>query len=56
MPDQSAGQEQYHSLIPLYFRKAAAVIIVFDITRAQTFEDAKKWVKDVRNQAPEVNF
>lgn len=29
----SAGQEQYHSLVPLYFRKAACVIVVYDITR-----------------------
>jgi len=40
----------------LYFRKAAAVIVVFDITREQTFEDAKRWVKDLKNQAPEVRW
>lgn len=59
-----AGQEEvsfvftfnphkYHSLVPLYFRKADAVIVVYDITRRSTFEDAKNWVDELRHQAPE---
>lgn len=49
----TAGQEQYHALVPLYFRNAAAVIVVYDITRQKTLEDARQWVKELRNQAPE---
>eukprot|EP01027_Heterolobosea_sp_BB2_P023694 GEZU01035652.1.p1 GENE.GEZU01035652.1~~GEZU01035652.1.p1 ORF type:complete len:216 (+),score=36.38 GEZU01035652.1:382-1029(+) len=49
----TAGQEQYHSLVPLYFRNAAAVLVVYDITREATFEDAKNWVKELDNQAPD---
>jgi len=30
----TAGQEKYHSLAPMYYRGAAAAIIVYDITRA----------------------
>jgi GTPase SAR1 family protein len=30
----STGQEKYHSLAPMYYRGAAAAIIVYDITRA----------------------
>ena len=29
----TAGQEKYHSLAPMYYRGAAAAIIVYDITR-----------------------
>ena len=28
----TAGQERYHSLAPMYYRGAAAAIIVYDIT------------------------
>ena len=28
----TAGQERYHSLAPMYYRGAAAAIVVFDIT------------------------
>ena len=30
----TAGQERYHSLAPMYYRGAAAAIIVYDITNA----------------------
>ena len=28
----TAGQERYHSLAPMYYRGAAAAIIVYDVT------------------------
>ncbi|KAG2373966.1 hypothetical protein C9374_011631 [Naegleria lovaniensis] len=49
----TAGQEQYKSLVPLYFRKANAVIIVYDITRQKTFDDAKNWYKELIPHSPE---
>ncbi|KAL2494048.1 Ras-related protein RABF2a [Forsythia ovata] len=35
----TAGQERYHSLAPMYYRGAAAAVIVYDITNqeAQTY-------------------
>lgn len=38
----TAGQERYHSLAPMYYRGAAAAIVVFDITHPASFERAKK--------------
>jgi len=49
----TAGQEKFHSLVPLYFRKATAVLVVYDLSRQKTYEDAKQWVKALRNHAPE---
>ncbi|XP_073012750.1 ras-related protein RHN1 [Typha latifolia] len=46
----TAGQERYHSLAPMYYRGAAAAIIVFDITSTDSFERAKKWVQELKNQ------
>ncbi|XP_019150585.1 PREDICTED: ras-related protein RABF2a-like [Ipomoea nil] len=37
----TAGQERYHSLAPMYYRGAAAAIIVYDITNQESFERAK---------------
>lgn len=48
----TAGQEQYHSLVPMYFRQAAAVILVYDITKKPTFQEAKEWVQEIRKNAP----
>ncbi|XP_031109587.1 LOW QUALITY PROTEIN: ras-related protein RHN1-like [Ipomoea triloba] len=46
----TAGQERYHSLAPMYYRGAAAAIIVFDITSADSFARAKKWVQELQKQ------
>ncbi|XP_073115769.1 ras-related protein Rab5A [Elaeis guineensis] len=46
----TAGQERYHSLAPMYYRGAAAAIIVYDITNSATFTRAKKWVQELQAQ------
>ncbi|KAK4480047.1 hypothetical protein RD792_013104 [Penstemon davidsonii] len=46
----TAGQERYHSLAPMYYRGAAAAIIVFDITSMDSFARAKKWVQELQKQ------
>ncbi|XP_074558499.1 ras-related protein Rab5A-like [Curcuma longa] len=46
----TAGQERYHSLAPMYYRGAAAAVIVYDMTNAATFARAKKWVQELQAQ------
>ncbi|KAK6127560.1 hypothetical protein DH2020_038718 [Rehmannia glutinosa] len=46
----TAGQERYHSLAPMYYRGAAAAIIVYDITSSDSFGRAKKWVQELQKQ------
>ncbi|KAF9668162.1 hypothetical protein SADUNF_Sadunf15G0100200 [Salix dunnii] len=46
----TAGQERYHSLAPMYYRGAAAAIIVYDISNQASFERAKKWVQELQAQ------
>ncbi|XP_042024397.1 ras-related protein RABF2b-like [Salvia splendens] len=46
----TAGQERYHSLAPMYYRGAAAAIIVYDITNQASFDRAKKWVQELQAQ------
>mmetsp|Transcript_30044 Transcript_30044/g.33562 ORF Transcript_30044/g.33562 Transcript_30044/m.33562 type:complete len:201 (-) Transcript_30044:160-762(-) len=46
----TAGQERYHSLAPMYYRGAQAAIVVYDITTMESFERAKKWVKELQRQ------
>ena len=33
----TAGQEKFHSLAPIYYRDADVAIIVYDITNDQSF-------------------
>ncbi|CAI9783518.1 unnamed protein product [Fraxinus pennsylvanica] len=46
----TAGQERYHSLAPMYYRGAAAAVIVYDITNQESFERAKNWVRELQAQ------
>ncbi|CAI9114108.1 OLC1v1014749C1 [Oldenlandia corymbosa var. corymbosa] len=46
----TAGQERYHSLAPMYYRGAAAAIVVYDITNMDSFVRAKKWVDELKRQ------
>ncbi|KAG4129372.1 hypothetical protein ERO13_D09G076500v2 [Gossypium hirsutum] len=46
----TAGQERYHSLAPMYYRGAAAAIIVYDITNLASFERAKRWIEELQAQ------
>merc|ERR1719480_270677 len=45
----TAGQERYKSLAPMYYRGAAAAVIVYDITSKESFEAAKSWVVELQN-------
>lgn len=46
----TAGQERYHSLAPMYYRGAAAAVIVFDISSQDSFAKAQEWVKELQRQ------
>lgn len=43
----TAGQERYRSLAPMYYRGAAAAIVVFSVTDKESFVGAKTWVKEL---------
>lgn len=48
----TAGQEQYKSLIPSYIRDASVEILVFDVNRPASFENVHSWYKEVLNHHP----
>ena len=50
----TAGQERFHSLGPIYYRDAAAALLVFDITDIDSFERVKAWVKELRQMVSGV--
>mmetsp|Transcript_1183 Transcript_1183/g.3318 ORF Transcript_1183/g.3318 Transcript_1183/m.3318 type:complete len:87 (-) Transcript_1183:507-767(-) len=46
----TAGQERYRSLAPMYYRGAAAAVVVYDITNKESFNGAKSWVKELQRR------
>ncbi|CAH8589449.1 unnamed protein product [Heterobilharzia americana] len=44
----TAGQEQYHSIVSLHFREAKCFIVVYDVTDLESFEQIRKyWLRSV---------
>ncbi|XP_066544313.1 ras-related protein Rab-17 isoform X1 [Amia ocellicauda] len=46
----TAGQEKYHSVTPLYYRGAQAALVVYDITKRESFARAQLWLKELERQ------
>ncbi|XP_077982996.1 ras-related protein Rab-22A-like [Glandiceps talaboti] len=49
----TAGQEKYKGLAPMYYRGAAAAVIVYDITRETSFKAVKMWVRELEQFGPQ---
>ncbi|EAT91316.1 hypothetical protein HBI56_016060 [Parastagonospora nodorum] len=49
----TAGQETYKSITRSYFRGASGALLVFDISRKNTFLSATSWLHDLRQIAEE---
>ena len=44
----TAGQESFRSITRSYYRGAAGALLVYDITRKETFEHMRSWLEDAR--------
>ena len=44
----TAGQEKFRSISVSYFRESKGLIMVYDITRYETFKDLDDWLKDIK--------
>ncbi|CAD5165600.1 unnamed protein product [Musa acuminata subsp. malaccensis] len=45
----TAGQERYRAITSAYYRGAVGALLVYDVTRHATFENAARWLKELRN-------
>ncbi|XP_070694644.1 uncharacterized protein [Pempheris klunzingeri] len=46
----TAGLEKYNSITPLYYRGAHAALVVYDISKRETFIRAQVWLKELEKQ------
>merc|ERR1711862_10457 len=49
----TAGQEKYRSLAPMYYRGSAAAILVFDLVKPESFVELESWAIELKNKGPE---
>eukprot|EP00542_Grammatophora_oceanica_P010516 CAMPEP_0194033998 /NCGR_PEP_ID=MMETSP0009_2-20130614/6438_1 /TAXON_ID=210454 /ORGANISM="Grammatophora oceanica, Strain CCMP 410" /LENGTH=322 /DNA_ID=CAMNT_0038674733 /DNA_START=60 /DNA_END=1025 /DNA_ORIENTATION=+ len=48
----TAGQERFRTLTSSYYRGAHGVVLVYDVTRTDTFENLQQWLKEVQLYSP----
>jgi len=44
----TAGQERYKSITAAYYKGSKGAVIVYDITRPETFHNLDKWFNEIR--------
>ena len=44
----TAGQEKFNALAPIYYRDAKGAILVYDVSNEDTFKRVQKWVAELK--------
>ncbi|EEQ99859.1 Rab11, putative [Perkinsus marinus ATCC 50983] len=47
----TAGQERYRAITSAYYRGAVGALLVYDISKRSSFENAARWLKELREHA-----
>ncbi|XP_074581410.1 ras-related protein RABA2a-like [Curcuma longa] len=47
----TAGQERYRAITSAYYRGALGALLVYDVTKPKSFENASRWLKELRDHA-----
>jgi Ras-related protein Rab-35 len=52
--DILAGQERFRTITSTYYRGTHGVIIVYDITSAESFRSVKKWTEEIERNCDAI--
>ena len=47
----TAGQDRFRSINKNYYKGANGIIIIYDVTNPQTYENVKIWISQIREEA-----
>ena len=48
----TAGEERYMSVTRNYYNDSKGAMVIYDLTKKNTFENLDKWIKDLKDYAP----
>ena len=52
----TAGQERFKSLTQNYFRNAEGVLLVYDVTKTESFNNLKEWISSIKKNMETKNI
>ena len=47
----AAGQDRFRAITKNYYKGANGIILIYDVTNLQTFENVKNWITQIREEA-----
>jgi len=47
----TAGQDRFRAITKNYYKGSHGIILIYDVTNLQTFENVKNWVSQIREEA-----
>ena len=47
----TAGQDRFRAITKNYYKGSHGIILIYDVTNLQTFENVKTWVNQIREEA-----
>ena len=48
----TAGQDRFRAITKNYYKGAHGIILIYDVTSLQTYENVKTWINQIREEAP----
>ena len=48
----TAGQERFRTLTSSYYRGAHGIILIYDVTRPETFAGLQQWLNEIEMYTP----
>ena len=46
----TAGQEMYRNIIPIYFKGAVVAVLVFSMSDSKSFQNLESWMEQIYNR------
>ena len=46
----TAGQDRFHAITRNYFKNAHGIILIYDVTLIESFQNVKNWIKQIKEE------
>ena len=47
----TAGRDRFRAITKNYYKGASGIILIYDVTNSQTFENMKNWITQIKEEA-----